>query len=64
MKLRLHDTPAEWAAASQRLRRTPASTSRTRAAPTQTAAAGWSASPHRPPQPSSGPGRGAADDRA
>ena len=44
MKLRLHGTPAECAAATQRLRRTPASTSKTRAARIWTAAASWSAS--------------------
>jgi hypothetical protein len=65
MKLRLHGTPAECAAAPQRRRRTPASTSKTRAAPTQTAAASWSApslTVHLNPAPARG--RGAADDRA
>jgi hypothetical protein len=44
MKLRLHGTPAECAAATERLRRTPGLHVRTRAAPTRTAAASWSAS--------------------
>jgi hypothetical protein len=65
MKLRLHGTPAECAVATQQLHCTPASTSRTRAAPTQTAAASWSAStsPSTSTQPRPG-GKGAADDRA
>jgi hypothetical protein len=65
MKLRLHGTPAECAAATQRLRRTPGLTSKTRAAPPQTAVASWSASPSPSTStPAPAQGRGAADDRA
>ena len=63
MKLRLHGTQAE-CAATERLRRTPASTSKTRAAPTRTAAASWSASTSPSAStPARLGGRGAADDR-
>ena len=65
MKLRLHGTPAECAAATERLRRTPGLHVRTRAAPIRTAAASWSApslTVHLDPAPARG--RGAADDRA
>ena len=44
MKLRLHGTPAECAAATQRLRRTPGLHLQDQSRPPWTAAASWSAS--------------------
>jgi hypothetical protein len=65
MKLRLHGTPAECAAATQRLRRTPGLTSKTRAAPTPDRGGELvriSLTVDLDPAPAQG--RGAADDRA
>ena len=60
MKLRLHGTPAECAAATNGCAAPPASTSKTRAAPTRTAAASWSAStsPSTSPPAPARPGGG------
>jgi hypothetical protein len=64
MKLRLHGTPAECAAATQRLRRTPGLHIQDQSRRIWTAAASWSASTSPSTStPAPARGRGAADDR-
>ena len=59
MKLRLHGTPAECAAATQRLRRTPGLHVQDQSRPYPDRSGELVPRlPHRPPQPSPGPGEG------
>jgi hypothetical protein len=64
MKLRLHGTPVECAAATQRLRRTPGLHVQDESRPYHDRGGELVRVYLRPPQPPRPRGRGAADDRA